>query len=86
MAGEFIHSLCAFYTLPIARPHVYPCAFGISINTVGANQYSKDVTQTLQQRPESPQLMTLVKFMYYVFTRMAGKSYRRRLRSLLLCL
>ena len=28
----------------------------------------------------------LVEFMYLVFTRMAGESYRRRLGSLLLCL
>ena len=28
----------------------------------------------------------LVEFMYLVFTRMPGQSYRRRLRSLLLCL
>ena len=28
----------------------------------------------------------LVEFMYIVFTRMPGESYRRRLRSLLLCL
>ena len=28
----------------------------------------------------------LVEFMYLVFTRMPGESYRRRLRSLLLCL
>ena len=28
----------------------------------------------------------LVEFMYLVFTRMSGESYRRRLRSLLLCL
>ena len=28
----------------------------------------------------------LVEFMYVVFTRMPGESYRRRLRSLLLCL
>ena len=28
----------------------------------------------------------LVEFMYLVFTRMPGKNYRRRLRSLLLCL
>ena len=27
---------------------------------------------------------SLVEFMYFVFTRMPGKSYRRRLRSLLL--
>ena len=29
---------------------------------------------------------TLVEFMYLVFTRMRGESYRRRLKSLLLCL
>ena len=29
---------------------------------------------------------TLVEFMYFLFTRMPGESYRRRLRSLLLCL
>ena len=29
---------------------------------------------------------TLVEFMYLVFTRMPGQGYRRRLRSLLLCL
>ena len=28
----------------------------------------------------------LVEFMYLAFTRMSGESYRRRLRSLLLCL
>ena len=28
----------------------------------------------------------LVEFMYLIFTRMPGESYRRRLRSLLLCL
>ena len=27
----------------------------------------------------------LVQFMYLIFTRMPGESYRRRLRSLLLC-
>ena len=30
--------------------------------------------------------VALVEFMYLVFTRMQGESYRRRLRSLLLCL
>ena len=30
--------------------------------------------------------LPLVEFMYLVFTRMPGESYRRRLRSLLLCL
>ena len=28
----------------------------------------------------------MAEFMYLVFTRMPGESYRRRLRSLLLCL
>ena len=30
--------------------------------------------------------VALVEFMYFVFTRMPGESYRRRLRSLLLYL
>ena len=63
----------------------------------GVNERSKYVTQVQQQRPESP-LVTplglrvntrfedgpLVEFMYIVFTRMPGESYRRWLKSLLL--
>ena len=32
------------------------------------------------------EVVALVEFMYFVFTRMPGESYRRRLRSLLLYL
>ena len=64
----------------------------------GVNQRSKHVTQTQRQRPESPMVtLTLdarkhkaqgtssLEFMYLVFTRIPGESYRKRLRSLLLC-
>ena len=44
----------------------------------GGNYRSKDVTQ--------PEDVPLVEFVYLVFTRMPCESYRRQLRSLLLCL
>ena len=47
-----------------------------------AESKHKGVNQCLKPREDVP----LVEFMYLVFTRMPGESYRRRLRSLLLCL
>ena len=47
---------------------------------------TKCVTQVQKQSPESPEDVPLVEFMYLVFTRMPGESYRRRLRSLLMYL
>ena len=81
------------------------CACVESTNK-GVNVRWKDVTQTQQQRPESPTVtltwhaskykihelhqryiyLPLVEFMYLVFIWMPGESYRRPLRSLLLCL
>ena len=65
----------------------------------GVNQRSKDVTQTQHQRPESPAVtptwhaskykdddVPLAEFIYLEFTRMPGRSYRRRLGSLVVCL
>ena len=44
--------------------------------------------QNLQKYPDESQFedVPLVEFMYFVFTRMHGESYCRRLRYLLLCL
>ena len=44
---------------------------------------TKCVTQVQKQRPESPENVPLVEFMYFVFTRMPGESCHRRLRSML---
>ena len=62
----------------------------------GVNYLSKYVTQVQQQRPESLTVtltsdtggctLYLHTFMYFVFTRMPGESYRGRLMSLLLYL
>ena len=48
---------------------------------------SRTVTCTLRVSKYSVhKLCLLVEFMYLVFTRMPGESYRKQLRSLLLCL
>ena len=51
----------------------------------GVNWRLKDVTQAQQQKYESSHV-PLVKLMYLVFIRTPGENYRRRFRSLLLCL
>ena len=82
------------------------------MNSKLALELQKDVTQTQQQKPESPTVtltwhackykvhklyqryipwwyiedVPVVEFMYLVFTRKPGESYRRRLMSLLLFL
>ena len=48
----------------------------------GVNLCAKDVTWKNNDKEDAP----LVEFMSFVFTGMPGKSYRRRLRPLLLCL
>ena len=60
---------------------------------LGHQQSSNHWTQTNIAQPKTnpkqndeTEDVPLVEFMYRVFTRMPGESYRRRLRSLLLCL
>ena len=54
---------------------------GMRVNTRYVNS-TRDSASLHRQEQDVP----LVEFMYLVFTRMPGKSYRRRLRSLLLYL
>ena len=72
------------YTPPLQSPPLVVAAMIKTQATMsthkGVNQCSKDVTQTQQQRPESP-TVTLMEFMYLVFTRTPDESYRRRVTS-----
>ena len=53
--------------------------FSLSIHILKQNEAKSVRAETTQKGP-------LVEFMYLIFTRMPGESYRRRPRSLLLCL
>ena len=48
--------------------------------------YTSYINSTRDTSSAVHQHVPVVEYMYLVFTRMPGESYRRRLRSLLLCL
>ena len=64
-------------------------ASSIKIHSLRAWKYfAVSIAGSKSETEQGPELsnVPLVEFMYLVFTRMPGESYRRRLRSLLLYL